>query len=468
MRQHLECVLPCASSCRAIDRFSILEDKYEDSDGSVPFWPLLQELLSQNITTWPTLLDLLETISVTVRGSSAAAGDYGSLRLAIEHEPSFFTDVWPAILRFAITLPEQFPSGVIAKLLPGETLSLSQGQCASLLAHQFLCSFESPRPDFYDFSVWYDSKQRHPTAVSAYLKSLFTHFHLRGTQTRSELEVKKLEYSLWSADASNPDQATKLSPHGWKDVQLSKICFKRLKLHSTEFHNIEHLGAAGAVVVSANRDIGFGQSATQEELHIGAAPESCVAVLFTPQLKDEKALSINAAQPMIQFTGQRRDISWKVHDPPVTGGRLLLMDALEMDLADSGSPSTGEDDGADDDGLLPDLLERNMTRELTKAYAAFTSWSLTADSTVVTGLWGCGAFNGEPTVKLLLLWMAASLARRRLQVVFDEAEWEYGVSFEKLVKRTSLQSVSGVMALLRAVPKNTERLGVMQWLHDND
>ncbi|KAJ4153899.1 hypothetical protein LMH87_010365 [Akanthomyces muscarius] len=468
MRQHFECVLPCALSCRVIDRFSVLEDSCEDSDGSVPFWLLLKELLRQNITAWPSLLDLLETISVTLRGSTAAAGDYGSLRLAIANESSFFTDIWPSILRFAVALPKVFTSETIPKLAPGQTLSLSQSQCASLLAHQFLCSFESPRPDFYDFSVWYDSSQRHPLAVSAYLHSLFTYFRVRGTQTRSEVEVKVVEYSLWSAEAAtNPDQATTLSSHCWETTQLSKIGIRKLTLHSTEFHNIEHLGNAGAVVISANKDIGFGQSATQEELHVGAAPESCVAVLFTPQLKDEQALSINSAQPIIQFKGQRRDISWKTHDPLVAGGRLLFMDALEIDLADPGSP--GNDQNGDTNaGLLPDLAEKNMERELKKAFAGFTSWPLTADSTVVTGFWGCGAFNGEPTVKLLLLWMAASLARRNLRVVFDEAEWEYGSSFEKLIEWKSLKSVADVMCLLRSVPKSTRRLDVMQWLNDNE
>lgn len=401
MKQQFECVLPCALSCHVIDRFGVLEDSCEDSDGSVPFWLLLKELLSQNVAAWPSLLDLLETISYTLRGSSAAAGDYGSLRLAVATKPNFFVDVWPSILHFAIALPDYFTKESVPKLAPGQTLSLSQSQCASLLAHQFLCSFESPRADFYDFSIWYDSNQQHPLAVSAYLQSLFAYFRLRGTQNPSEIGAKMVEYSLSSAEAvANLDQATTLSPHCWKSTQLSKIDTRKLKSHSTELHNIEHPGNAGAVVVSANKDIGFGQSATQEELHVGAAPESCVSVL--PQLKNEQALSISSAQPIIQFTGQRRDISWKTYEPPVPSGRLLFMDALEIDLADLGSPSEDEN-GDTNASLLPDLVEKNMERELIKAFAAFTSWPPTADSTVITGLWGCGAFNGEPTVKLLLL-----------------------------------------------------------------
>ncbi|TQW11782.1 poly(ADP-ribose) glycohydrolase [Cordyceps javanica] len=460
----VECVLPCASSNRVVDRFGILEDACEDSDGTVSFWLLLRKLLNRNITTWLDLLDLLETVSFTLRGSSSVAGDYGSLRLAVENETSFFTNIWPSILRFAVALPESFTTGRIQKLVPYQTLNLSQQQCASLVAHQFLCSFESPRSDFYDFSVWYDSNQRHPAAVSAYLKSLFAYFYLRGNQNSDGLRAQAVEFCLWTTDFDMQlDRVTNPSTHCLKDLQLSKITTKILNSHSTECHKIDHSGKAGAVVVSANKDIGFGQSATQEELHMGAAPEACVAVLFTPQLKDDQALSINSAQPIVQFHGQRRNISWIVHDPPVGGGRLLFMDALEIDLADDILPKPEQTH----DALLPDLLASNIKRELTKSYAAFTSWPQTADSTVFTGQWGCGAFNGEPTVKLLLLWTAASLAGRRLQVLFDEAEREYARSFEKLIERVSSQSVSDIMSLLLSVPKTTQRLGVMQWLDES-
>lgn len=466
--QSTKCVLPCDPSIRVIDRFSILDDSCEDSDGLVSFWPLLERLLSQDITTWAALLDLLETISASLHGSSAVAGDYGSLRLAIEEEPSFFTDIWPSILGFAKAIPMHFPAGSVLKLVSGQTLSFSQSQCASLLAHQFLCSIPAPRAEFYDFSVWYDSRQRHPVAVSAYLKALLVYFRLRRAQNFEEPETPKVEFTLWSADTIRDLEANARSfNQDWKDVNLSTIKVLNAKSHSTKFHELDYLGLKSGCVISANKDIGFGQSATQEELHLGAAPESCIAVLFTSQLEDNQALSINSAQPMIRFEGQRRNISWAVHDPPVAGGRLLLMDALEIDLTQINSENYSGDVDCDN-GLLPDLLEENMQREITKARAAFTSWPLTPNSTVVTGQWGCGAFNGEPTVKLLLVWVAASLSGRELKVIFDEAEAEYGVAFEDLLARLSRYSVSDAMTLLRHVPKNIKRLDVLSWLNNLD
>lgn len=463
------CVLPCAPSRRYIDRFSILEDQYEDGNGLVLFWPILKKLLSQNIASWSSLLDLLENISITIRSSSTTAGDYGTLRCAIEDDPDFFTDVWPAVVRFALALPEHFETGVIPKLEPGQMLALTRSECASLVAHQFLCSIDSPRADFYDFSIWYGSNQRHPVAVAAYLKSLFAYFRLRGKQPLAETGTETVQFMLSSADTNRDTTAnTEMSVQPWQETRLSSISIEYLPAHSTKFQEIDHQGIDGAVVISANKDIGFGESATQEELHVGATPEACVAVLFTVRLEPDQALSINGAQPIIRFTGQRRDISWEFCKPLAVGGRMLFMDALELDLVEANAPDTGASDELHGN-ILPDLSQDNINRELRKAYAAFSSWPLTSGSTVWTGLWGCGAFNGEPTVKLLILWAAASLAERRLRIILDHADASYGHKFEQLVQRLPKSwNVLEIILLLQEVPKCTERFTVLKWLNDYD
>lgn len=432
-----------------------MEDHYEGDDGQVALWEVLLNLLGREITDWPGLLDLLETISTTIRGSSAAAGDYGTLQSAIEIEPDFFSDTWPAIVRFALALPSCFSAGILGQLLPGDTVTLTRNECASLVAHQFLCSVEPQRADFYDFSIWYDSNQRHPAAIAAYLKGLFAYFRLRGKEKPAELDSEVINYTLASADLStSADARGVLAPLRWSESKLLKIQVTDVPSHSTTFLELEYQGSDGAVVISSNKDIGFGQSATQEELHVGATPEACAAVLFTPRLELNQALNITGAQPVIRFTGQRRDISCQVIEPAARGGRMLFMDALEIDLIDAGES-------------LPDLLDENIIRELGKAFVAFSSWPVTADSTIWSGLWGCGAFNGEPTVKLLILWAAASLAGRRLQVLLDTNEADFSSAFRRLIDSVPAQwTVADIIALLRQAPTNTKRGEVIQWCND--
>lgn len=72
---------------------------------------------------------------------------------------------------------------------------------------------------------------------------------------------------------------------------------------STDLQTIHGQGANAGVVVSANKEIGFGQSVTQEEIYVGNCPEACPAVLFTPTLGDDHVLVVEGARPMLEITG---------------------------------------------------------------------------------------------------------------------------------------------------------------------
>lgn len=46
-------------------------------------------------------------------------------------------------------------------------------------------------------------------------------------------------------------------------------------------------------------------------------------------------------------------------------------------------------------------------RELNKAYIGYSFFEEV--KTVATGNWGCGVFKGDPRLKLILQWIAATL-----------------------------------------------------------
>ena len=224
----------------------------------------------------------------------------------------------------------------------------------------------------------------------------------------------------------------------------------------------------GAAVISANRYIGFGQSATQEEIHVGISPEACPAVLVTPPLEDTQVLVVKGAQAMVNVVGQRREIKVEEICVPLGGmeswkGRtMLFMDALELDLVDE-SGDKGE-------RTLPDLRPENIRREFVKAYTAFSCGGF---NVVQASLWGCGAFNGDPVVKFLILWLAASMAGVKLVMVCDKKR--QAVSDEIVDLSFKIKGLEGagfcvvardIDTLLRAAPTTLFRNETASWFID--
>ena len=57
--------------------------------------------------------------------------------------------------------------------------------------------------------------------------------------------------------------------------------------------------------------------------------------------------------------------------------------------------------------------QKDIDREIMKAYVGFKTDNSEL-KTVVTGNWGCGAFNGDLRLKFLIQWLACSLAKKEL------------------------------------------------------
>ncbi|KAL9468596.1 hypothetical protein ACSS6W_010290 [Trichoderma asperelloides] len=449
-------LLPTSPSRRCLDRFSLLDT--EGRDGLVAFWPLLEHILTQPVNSPSQLIDVLDTIAHANYGSSGVANDYGTLREVVEqHGDTFFLQLWPTIVQLALMLPDCFPAQKIPVLRPGEKLCLTTKEVACLVAHQFLCTFQCPpwREGYHDFGVWYGSGQRHPQAVLMYLTALFSYFEessaeswTRSSETSVDIEV---EFSLHAFDGPETSSAWK-----WDESRLGRLTIVPLERFCTEPQEAAYQGHSSAAVVSANKDIGYGQSATQEELYVGNCPEACPAVLFTPTLQDGQVLVVRGARPMLRILGQRRDIDWeKLESEKRVGGRMLFMDALELDEAEGSA-------------LLPDLKQENIMREIRKAYTAFSSWSGGENSIVWTGLWGCGAFNGDPATKVILMWMAASLAGKQLRLLVDASQKDFGVRFGQFVERVQVVwTVKDLHNCLTTIPQGIGRWETMDWLLEN-
>ncbi|KAI3324422.1 hypothetical protein HD806DRAFT_67943 [Xylariaceae sp. AK1471] len=446
----IQYLLPCSPSFKCLDRFSILDEpeEIEDADGQVPFWPVLTTLLRSPVESPTQLAELLDTIAVTLRDTPGPAGDYQLLKSFIsDSKPAFLNTYWQLIVQLALELPRHFPGGSLPTLGVQNALELSKRQTACLIVHQFLCTLRAPvwREEYFDFSIWYASGQRHEQACRIYLTCLFTYLeailHASG-QPQSDWRIT---YTLVTAKPDYEALGPSPIPLGSIEIVLTnnyQTCPEQLGLPS------------GAAVVSANRYIGFGQSATQEEVHVASSPEACPAVLVTPPLASNQVLIVRGAEAVLNITGQRREIKAAAHDAgrPVDWRQrtMLFMDALELDIE-------SEENG------LPDLAPESLEREVNKSAIAFSSGPY---QVVHSPLWGCGAFGGDPFVKVALLWCAASAAHTSVKIVCDQESQDIASSLNNLVVavRGQLETAQDLMRLLGSMPRKTARLATLHWM----
>ncbi|CVL05093.1 hypothetical protein FPRO06_04501 [Fusarium proliferatum] len=455
--------LPNSASCRILDRFSDLPDDAEveeDENGKIPSWPLLKHLLCTPVSSIAHLVDRLQTIAANAE--TCHDSDYGFLKRFLEQrgEACLLAAIWPKIRDIALALPAYFPDGKLELLQPGHPLHLSRGQVACLVVHQFLCSFSPQRTDdgYQDLGIWFSSEQRHPTAVQVYLEALFTYFEstpeastlLEDHQVASKRGHGSVSYELHLG-----------KPASLEAAKLAKLQVHFLDTHTSNTHNPEVQGEGGGAVVSSNKVIGFGQSATQEEIFVGVAPEAYPVVLVAPHLADDTVITVSGARAMVDMKGQRRNIEWTIRPTPPSedfagwkklwrGGRLVFMDALEMDMLDH-----SENDG------LPDLSHGNIDREINKVANGFSSYK---GNSVFTGLWGCGAFGGDPGVKLLILWLAAGVADVELNLMLGPGEHDLGRKLEEVVRGCQDLTATDVRELLSRVPRGLRGEGILGWV----
>lgn len=421
----------------------------DTDEWEVPFWLILERALSTEVTDCEGLVDLLQTVDVTLRGK--ATTDYGFLESFLKdkgsvEERQFFGNTWPVLVDLALDMPRLFPEGSLPVLSEQNCeVVLSRRQIACLVVHQFLCSLPSQSwvtDSSPDFRIWYSGDSRHPEIITAYLSALFVYFdRLAGHGSDSPcpplLSAEWLVTFTLRALGKHPDDIIQSLPMECALIPMTITC------QSTISTAPALLGLPdGACVISANKNVGFGQTATQEEMHVGTSPESCPIVLLCPTLQDTQVLIVKGAEAMVIVDGYGRKAQMRGATPkdllrgvPFSQWQrrtMLFMDALELDMYDS-LP----------DGIVADLLPGNVDRELTKAYTAFSSsismqrsgGLLSSYSRIITGLWGCGAFGGNREIKTVLQWCAASLAGVKLHFVCSgDAQREFADRLGQLMR----------------------------------
>jgi poly(ADP-ribose) glycohydrolase len=300
----------------------------------------------------------------------------------------------------------------------------SRRQVACLVVHQFLCSLPAQpweTDGSVDFHIWFSSEVACPKTVEAYLCALFSYFE-RFVDGSGEGEGSESALLGWGRE----EWPVVFTLRSVGDCEVRKLggLYERkfLPLKVMRFPEASTdpsvLGVpSGACVISANKNVGFGSSGTQEETNVGSSPEACPVVLVTPTLKDTEVLIVQGAEAMISMKGYGRGARLnKVLRPDYDRHSMtrsvwlrrtmLFMDALELDVFERAD-------------LMPDLLPGHVEREIRKAYTAFSSepFETEQQTKIFTGLWGCGAFGGDWQIKTIIQWCAAAMSGVSLHFV---------------------------------------------------
>ncbi|PRP86330.1 hypothetical protein PROFUN_05471 [Planoprotostelium fungivorum] len=409
----------CASHTdnqRSMDGFTLLPNHDEDS------WYLVKGEIEKE---WNELEDVVRCI---VFFTSKDFDDVCALPQILLYNASDAIDtdfllrkVVPIIKKLALELPTLFPDGKLRHLPAGSSarMSLTRRQVACLLSHMFLCTLTRPewmhRDLYHDFRCWHFSEL--PSA-HVYLETLLLYF-----KSFAEGMIDSDD----TIEFSRKSLSTEETPT-WNDVNLTDQIGVRVYGDIGDSPN-------EAEIDCANRSAGFGKTGSQEEILLGTSSEACVLIWIFSSMEDQEAVSVKGAARISRCRGYGIDLQLlgREDQEGITKSQnrvIIAMDALECDHF-----------GSKYESMKFQLEPANVSREMRKAYVAFSLASELGLSVGVSALWGCGHYAGNPRLKFLLLWIAASAANIRLDLCTYGDE-TYGEEIERVVKKYSGQKAA--------------------------
>ena len=157
--------------------------------------------------------------------------------------------------------------------------------------------------------------------------------------------------------------------------------------------------------VFANQNIGGGvlrKGCVQEEIRYVISPECLIAVLFfdkNPMTKNE-VIRIKGTNIFSKFKGYGNN--FKSNGPN---------DSINFDKTDTIVAFDATDYSNNSD---KQYTYEQIDREIVKCMNAFEKLDINDNASFATGNWGCGVFNGNPQLKLIIQWIASSIVERNL------------------------------------------------------
>ncbi|ULT97498.1 hypothetical protein L3Y34_005366 [Caenorhabditis briggsae] len=338
--------------------------------------------------------------------------------VAREHNSEkYVLDQFANVVRIALSAEEILPKRIYRLTDFVESATFSHVQCAALLARMFF----KPKTS-HSLSFHYLLEHDDELSIEK-LRFLFAYFDRiatnppKGCVSFRLKTVRNDEFKEeWIKNKCNPMPDVRI--YDQMVIEETALCTQ------IDFAN-EYLG--GGVLKSG---------AVQEEIRFLMCPEMIVGMLLTDKMDDTQAISIVGAYVYSGYTGYANKLKWR----PLSGRYARQNDARLRDKYGRLRVETVAIDAMyfKTKAIAEQVTSDSLTREMKKAYTGFSTQSEHfGQIPIVTGFWGCGAFNGHKPLKFLQQVIIAGMVKRPLVFcTFQEGQ--------------TMKHFKGVMARLRS------------------
>lgn len=156
-----------------------------------------------------------------------------------------------------------------------------------------------------------------------------------------------------------------------------------------------------AFIDFANQYIGgssLSGASAQEEILFSIFPECCLSCAFCKVMTDIQAIVIRGCTRIGTYKGYGGSFTYT--------GPFIAADSTSAEVIAIDANSYGS---------LSQFEEKMILRDINKAFSGFL---LTGEKMegIASGKWGCGVFGGDPSLKCLQQWIAASLAGKNVLI----------------------------------------------------
>ncbi|XP_059489238.1 poly(ADP-ribose) glycohydrolase-like [Neocloeon triangulifer] len=284
--------------------------------------------------------------------------------------------------------------------LGDEEIILTREQIVCILANAFLCTFpnhaDNKTMPQINFIGLFTSISTNPAVQKEKIKCILNYFKL------------VTEYGFWG-NLRDDVRFKKVSLGGSKSgaPQLpfdpSTISLDLSKFGNIEGDLFECPNDSGQVMFSNKRLGGgvLGNGSLQEENRFITCPELIVLKIFFPELADDEVVIVENAGQFSKCEGYGFTFKYVPIDRMIKTGSIIAMDAMDFSRHPLGDAAQWE--------------AENIRRETIKAYVGFKN---VKEQNIGTGFWGCGGFKGDPLLKTLIQWIAATAANKTLQLFY--------------------------------------------------